>query len=165
MKTFTLILGLCLGTSLVAQNMTNQKIETIIESVADSIQGQSGQWQFYVQEVAFVCLTDSINNRMRIISPIIETTQLSGELKDAVLMANFHTALDVKYAVADGVLWSAFIHPLKELSDYQVKDAIAQVFSANMSFGSTFSSTNLVFPGARPEQDENPKEDSKKRKF
>ena len=165
MRTIVLLFSLLISSAVTAQEMTNQKIQTIIESVADSIQGQKGQWQFYVQETAFVCLTDSINNRMRIISPIIETSQLSDELKDAVLMANFHTALDVKYAVADGILWSAFIHPLRELSDEQVKNAIAQVFSANITFGTTFSSTNLVFPGAQSKTKNIEKKESKKRKF
>ena len=35
----------------------------------------------------------------------------------------------------------------KELSEHQIKDAIAQVYNANMTFGTTFSSTALTFPG------------------
>ncbi len=63
------------------------------------------------------------------------------------LVANFHTALDVKYAISDEILWSVFTHPLKELTQHQIEDAISQVYSANVTFGNTFTSTNLTFPG------------------
>jgi len=62
-------------------------------------------------------------------------------------LANFHTALDIKYAISDDVLWSAFIHPLRELTVAQVKDALSQVYYANITFGTTYTSTDLVFPG------------------
>ena len=164
-RILVLFVFVMIGGSVTAQQMSNKKIAEIIEQVGDSIEGQSGRWQFYVKDVAFICLTDSTNNRMRIISPIIEAFQLTEELKDACLIANFHTALDVKYAVANDVLWSSFIHPLRELTDDQVKDAIAQVYSANKSFGTTFSSTSLVFPGAASEPEESKKKGVKKQKF
>jgi len=92
-------------------------------------------------------MTDENANRMRIISPVIEVAKLGDEELKNALLANFHTALDVKYAISDDILWSVFIHPLKELSEQQVEDAIDQVYSANATFGTTYSSTNLVFPG------------------
>ena len=61
-------------------------------------------------------------------------------------MANFHSALDLKYAISDDVLWSTFIHPLRELTVAQVKDAVSQVYYANRTFGTTYTSTDLVFP-------------------
>jgi len=84
---------------------------------------------------------------MRIISPITESINLDEDKKTLMLLANFHTALDVKYAISDNILWSVFIHPLKELTTSQVKNAISQVYSANVTFGSTYTSTDLVFPG------------------
>jgi hypothetical protein len=84
---------------------------------------------------------------MRIIAPIVETKDVEEEQLLNMLVANFHSALDVKYALSDEVIWSVFIHPLKELSDHQVLDAIDQVFSAATTFGTSYSSTDLVFPG------------------
>ena len=144
-----------------SQSMTNEKMGKILESVADSIQGNNGQWQFKIKETYFMCITDANHNRMRIISPITEAIKLTEDLKSAALVANFHTALDVKYAIADDVLWSVFIHPLKELSEAQVIDAVKQVYGANITFGTTFSSTDLVFPG---NQGEKKKENKKKGK-
>mgnify|MGYP000279780697 CR=1 FL=1 len=63
------------------------------------------------------------------------------------LVANFHSVLDVKYALSDEIIWSVYAHPLQELSELQVVDAIQQVYAAALTFGSSYSSTNLVFPG------------------
>jgi len=135
-----------------AQNMTNTQLESIITKTADSVQGIKGRWQFTIKETVFICLTDSTNNRMRIMSPIIESYRVTEELKTLALSANFHTALDVKYAISDDVLWSVYIHPLRELSLTQVEDAISQVYYANVNFGTSFTSTSLVFPGRQREQ-------------
>jgi len=127
--------------------MTQEKLDSIYAKIGDSIEGSSGRWQFKVKEVMFIAISDSTHNRMRIISPIAETFKLTETLKEDALVANFHTALDVKYAISDDILWSVFIHPLKELSEDQVYDAVKQVYFANVTFGGSFSSTSLVFPG------------------
>jgi hypothetical protein len=127
--------------------MNNDTLETIYTTVSDSINGQLGMWQFHIKSVPLISITDTKHNRMRIMSPIADSNTLNEGLLKASLVANFHTALDVKYAVSDGVLWSVFIHPLKELSEEQVKDAVSQVYYANINFGTTFTSTSLTFPG------------------
>jgi hypothetical protein len=141
-----------------SQKMTPSKLGTILEKISDSIVSQKTQWRFIIKNVPFITIADSTHNRMRIMSPIVESDKLSEELKTASLMANFHTALDVKYAISDNALWSVFIHPLKELTEDQVLDAVSQVYYAKVNFGTTFSSTSLVFPGKKPEkQSEKPK--------
>ncbi|PWH84579.1 hypothetical protein DIS18_05020 [Algibacter marinivivus] len=143
--------------------MDNQKLDTIYKTVSDSIQGNIGGWQFYIKQTPLISITDENHNRMRIISPIADSNTLNEELIKACLVANFHTALDVKYAVSDGVLWSVFIHPLRELSEDQVKDAVSQVYYANINFGTTFASTSLTFPGNISDKKE--KEIEEKPKF
>ncbi|MDO1500778.1 hypothetical protein Q2T40_11615 [Winogradskyella maritima] len=166
MKLLTLLLSFSIGTSAMAQ-MSNIKLEAIIKSTADTYGGDSGRWQFQINETVFIMLTDSTNNRMRIISPIAEVASLDDDQLKSSLIANFHTALDVKYAIAENVLWSAFIHPLRELSNEQVKDAISQVYYANVNFGSSYASTSLIFPGNAKEEESLPieEEGSGKRKF
>ncbi len=148
-----------------SQTMDNKTLESIYTSVSDSIQGKDGAWQFFIKEVQLLSITDTKNNRMRIISPIADSNSLNNDLIKAALVANFHTALDVKYAVSDGVLWSVFIHPLKELSKSQVKDAVSQVYYANINFGTTFASTSLVFPGNLNKEEEIKEEEPKLRKL
>ncbi len=148
-----------------SQTMDNKTLESIYTSVSDSIQGKNGSWHFFIKDIQLLSITDTKNNRMRIISPIADSNSLNNDLIKAALVANFHTALDVKYAVSDGVLWSVFIHPLKELSKNQVKDAVSQVYYANVNFGSTFASTSLVFPGKLSKEEKQKEEEPKLKKL
>ena len=142
-----LFLFLCFSFSAISQNMTVEKLGEIITQSADSVAINGNSWNFNFRDRVLICIADKEANRMRIISPIAEKKQLDNELILNSLVANFHTALDVKYAISDEILWSVFTHPLKELSTQQVEDAISQVYYANVTFGTTFSSTTLTFPG------------------
>ena len=130
-----------------AQNMTPEKLHELIEQQSDTISVQGNSIQFLYKQRPLICVYDENANRMRIISPIAETKELEEEQLLNSLVANFHSALDVKYALSDEIIWSVYIHPLKELSNHQVLDAIDQVYSASVTFGTTYSSTSLVFPG------------------
>ena len=50
-------------------------------------------------------------------------------------------------AISEGMLYSAYIHPLSPLTDDEVLSAIAQVAKANITFGTEYSSGALVFGG------------------
>jgi len=126
--------------------MTNIELGTIFKNTAKLIHDQLGNWEFEIDTTRFICLTDEYHNRMRIISPITESANVTQDQMLKCMEANFHTALDVKYAISNGILWAAFIHPLKELTQKQVIDAVGQVFSASKTFGSTYTSGNLFFP-------------------
>jgi len=155
MKTLLLpfvIITLCLTTKLsYAQDMDNSALEKVIYVVADSVKGQAGNWQFAVRDRLLICISDTNNNRMRIMTPIIEQKKLAYTDMLKLMEANFHTALDVKYAITDGFLWSVFIHPLKELSKEQVLRAIEQVYTAAHTYGSSYNSTGLTFPNRKEE--------------
>jgi hypothetical protein len=131
-----------------AQNMNNDVLHGILKDVATEIEGAKGAWSFTYNNHMMLLITDENHNRMRVITPIDEVKNITQlEIKNA-LMANFHTALDVKYAISDDLIWSVFIHPLKELSADQMRDALKQVAQAASTFGGSYSSTDLVFPGA-----------------
>ncbi len=129
-----------------AQEMNNQKLNSIIYTISDEIDGGEGQWQFKIDSLVFICVTDELHNRMRIIAPIAEEAGVTQEQLRRCMQANFHSALDVKYCLSDGILWSAFIHPLQELTKDQVLSAISQVYSAALTFGTVYSSGSLSFP-------------------
>jgi len=130
-----------------AQEMNPEKLAALIGQVSDTVATNGNTIQFMYKERPLICVYDENANRMRIISPIVETKNLEEEQLLNMLVANFHSALDVKYALSDEVIWSVFIHPLKELADHQVLDAISQVYAASITFGTSYSSTSLVFPG------------------
>lgn len=126
--------------------MDNDKLNSIIYTISDQVEGVNGRWEFLIDSTYFICLTDEFHNRMRIISPINEMKNILNIQINNCMEANFHTALDVKYAISDEVLWVVYIHPLKELSKDQLLSAISQVYSGVKTFGTTYSSGALSFP-------------------
>ena len=130
-----------------SQEMTSSRLIEIIEQEADTTNINGNNIQFLFNDAILICIYDANANRMRIISPIVKREELTEDEILNTLVANFHSALDVKYALSDEIIWSVYTHPLKESSDAQLVDAIQQVYAAAITFGSTYSSTNLVFPG------------------
>jgi len=147
------VLSIALSQSIHAQKMNNDQLEEILIQLSDSIVGQHGSWQMIIGETYLMCITDQANNRMRIISPIAEMNDITDEQVGEAMEANFHSALDVRYAISDGIMWAAFIHPLRELSSEQAVDAVGQVYSAAVTFGDSYASTFLTFP-KRSEEEE-----------
>jgi len=155
--TLLMIFVAVLGFSSQAQNMTSSDLEKILYVVSDSIRGDSGNWQFMLKGRILACITDEKNNRMRIMSPIIEQKKLDYADMLKLMEANFHTALDVRYAISDDILWSIYIHPLKELHKDEVLSAIHQVYAAAVTYGTTYNSTGLEFPDKKEELKEKKK--------
>jgi len=128
--------------------MNNKQLQKIFLKHTDSIQENSrlGYWKLSKGDLILIAITDIKANRMRIISPISTIDSLDKTQMLNALTANFHTALDVKYAISDNIMWSVFTHPLNELSDNQVINALSQVYKSALTFGFTYSSTDLIFP-------------------
>ena len=104
--------------------------------------------QFTYDDVRLICISDTSADRMRIISPIVALAEIDSEQMLLALAANFHTVLDARYALSEGVIYAAYIHPLSPLSNAEVLSAIRQVATAKNTFGNEYSSGALVFPGA-----------------
>lgn len=130
-----------------SQEMDAKHLQQIIEQASDTLKQNGNTIRFAFKGRLLMCIFDENANRMRIISPIVEREKIGEKELLNALVANFHSALDVKYALSDEIIWSVFVHPLQELSEHQVRDAINQVYSAAATFGTTYSSTDLVFPG------------------
>lgn len=125
--------------------MDNDALERWFDSLDVTVEGTAGNWQISLEKTRIICLTDERHNRMRFIAPIRETKEMCADELTRCLEANFHTALDIKYAISDGVLWSTFTHPLAELSEPQARDALEQVYNGVQTYGRSYSSTNLSF--------------------
>jgi len=151
-RTIFISILISLSIQLQAQDMDNQQLYRIISALTDQIDGQEGNWRFAIDSTLFICLTDELHNRMRIISPIVEMADVSPEQLERCMEANFHSALDIRYAISDGAIWAAYIHPLRELSNEQVLSAISQVYSGVKTFGTHYSGGALSFP-TREERD------------
>ena len=128
--------------------MTLARMETIIRRLDEKAKNpRPGSWQFTISERPVIIVTDERNNRMRIISPVSKAEGMPPELLQRLMQANFDTALDARYAIARGVIWATFIHPLRALHDRQFISAIGQTVNLALTFGTTFSSGEMSFGG------------------
>ena len=110
-----------------------------------SLESQEGYLDFRYKGRKMVALSNTQHDRMRIITAITSYSILAPVIKDALMQANFHTALDARYAVSDDVLYAAFIHPLSTLCVTDLESALEQVYSLAHTFGKSYSSAQIAF--------------------
>ncbi|NEZ60950.1 hypothetical protein DXZ20_36025 [Leptolyngbyaceae cyanobacterium CCMR0081] len=131
--------------------MTLARLEQILQSEVDNVEGENGQWQFRVSDRTVIILADANNDRMRVFSPVMPVEELTAQQVQAMLAANFHTALDARYAVTDGAVVAVYLHPLSTLQGDNFRSALRQVVSLAETFGTSYSSNELNF-GLRQRQ-------------
>lgn len=122
-------------------------LESLLRRFDPDLQGSAGNWQLTIDNRSLVVVTDAQAGRMRVMSPIAPAAQLDREQLYRLMQANFETALDARYSIANGLVWSAFIHPLAPLSADQVISAIAQTITLADTYGTTFTSGALSYGG------------------
>jgi hypothetical protein len=127
--------------------MDNGRLQTLIEGLSEEIEGEAGYWSFTVASRQVIVVTDEAADRMRIMTPVAEDDQLSAAQVRTLLEANFDRALDARYAIARGYVWSAFIHPLTELTEAEFVEGVGQVVTLADNYGTSYTSTDLVFQG------------------
>ena len=103
--------------------------------------------EFEFEGIGLALVYDENANRMRVISPICDQGECAADAVEKAMEANFHTALDARYALSRGVVWSAFIHPLSSLDEELLVSAIQQVATAKTTFGDDYSSGQWAFNG------------------
>jgi hypothetical protein len=134
--------------------MSQDRMHAIIGAYTVESQIDENVMQFSYNERILYCISDVHHDRMRIIAPIIESNELTEDIKDKLLISNFHSALDARYAVSDEMLYAAFIHPLSRLTEEEVESAIRQVATLADTFGSTYSSGDLSYGDSSEPEDE-----------
>lgn len=143
--------------------MSVEHMDKIFKKESAEVEGEAGAWQMvYGGRLVFV-LTDASNNRMRIFTPVVEEEKIKDGEIIKMLEANFHSALDAKYSLYEGFVISVFTHPLKELTSDQLVDAMQQVIILAETYGTTYSSTNLIFGGEQNEKQPKEKKGNIKR--
>jgi len=127
--------------------MNNARLHEIINLLDEKTEGENGYWKFSLEGVPLQVITDENADRMRVIAPILKTDDLSKDELFRLMQANFDSALDARYAIANGILWGTFIHPLSSLTDEDFLMGVGQTANVVISYGSTYSSGALVFNG------------------
>lgn len=131
--------------------MTQQHLQNLIVEEGEDVVISGNVVHFSYHGVDLICISDSAADRMRIVSAIRPLSEVDGQQLLLAMAANFHTALDARYALSDGMIYAAYIHPLSPLTEQEFHSAVAQVATAASSFGDEYSSGLLFFPGLNPE--------------
>ena len=136
--------------------MSPERLEAILQNEVTDLQTQEGMWQFTLENRTMAVLVNEENDRMRIVTPIISADQLTAQQIQNILVANYHTTLDARYAIMnDGVLVSVFTHPLSSLQEDDFRAALYQVVRLAANFGTTYSSGDLILePNQQPLQNQ-----------
>ena len=141
------ILLFTISVSTLAQETSFEDLKLILAKEATIIEENENVVQYKVGELPLYLIVDVAANRMRMMSPVVEESKLSQKDLKVLMASNFDRALDAKYAISNGVLWSVYAHPLRELYKDQVIDAFNQVRNLVYNYGTTYTSTTMVFGG------------------
>lgn len=148
-----LIFFLCLCFQGYSQDMDLRTMSRIINKESPQVEGEIGTWQaVYGQRVIYI-ITDVNANRMRIMTPVIELSKVKKKEYLTLLEANFDRALDAKYCIFEDYLMTVYTHPLKELTEPQFIDAMRQVVTLAYNYGTSYTSTDMIFGGEAAEED------------
>lgn len=127
--------------------MTLDRLGELISRVGTDIVKNGNRWQFTVADTPAFVVTDPRADRMRIMIAISEADSLTQEMHHRLMQANFDSALDARYAIAQNILWSTFIHPLSPLSEKEFLSGLGQTINLKNSYGKTYSSGAIVYGG------------------
>lgn len=125
--------------------MTPNRLNTILLELDPDAETRPGAARFQLDDVPVTIIYDPFANRMRALVPIASTENMTDGQMLRLLQANFDTALDARYAIADGRVWSVFIHPLAQLDRRQLISGVAQTVALAQTYGTTFSSSQMLF--------------------
>ena len=127
--------------------MTMSRMADIIRDIDPEAQASGSAIQFTIDDIPLVVVADPGANRMRAMVPIRSADGLAADELMRLMQANFDTALDARYAIARGFLWSPFIHPLRPLEKDQLISGLGQVANLQQSFGTLYSGGAIHFGG------------------
>ncbi len=127
-------------------------ISIILEEVAGDVSGEPGAWTATYRGSRIVVHAVDHHGRMRIMAPIASAADLDRAGLEVLLGANYGRALDAKFAIADGVVWSLFNRALEGLDRITFLDGIEQVVTLKENYGGSYRSTDLTF--GRPPGDD-----------
>ncbi|MEM9572635.1 MAG: type III secretion system chaperone [Pseudomonadota bacterium] len=120
---------------------------TIITTIDEEAQLAPNGATFTIDDTVVTLVFDVNADRMRLFAQIAPSDGLSGPQLRRLMQANFDTALDARYAIAQGQLWATFIHPLTSLTQDDFVSAVAQTVTLVKTYGTTYSSGAMSFGG------------------
>ena len=127
--------------------MTPERLFDILVALDPDARQTGGGMLLTIEDVPVFVIMDPIADRMRAMVSIRSLEGLDGDDLYRVLQANFDTALDARYAVAQGRLWGVYIHPLSRLSRDQLISGLGQTVNLALTYGGLYTGGAMTFGG------------------
>ena len=127
--------------------MTAQRLAQIVTVLDPDARPAGSAISMTIQDVPVLVVVDVGANRMRAMVPIRRVEGMTQEEMARVMQANFDTALDARYAIANGQLWAVFIHPLRQLERDQLISGLGQTVNIALTYGSLYHGGEMQFGG------------------
>ena len=148
------ILMICLtmlASPLLAQDsepaMTGARMNSILLAIDPEAVQRWITTELTIDDVPIMVIVDKPSDRMRAMVPIRSADGLEPEELQRMMQANFDTALDARYAVAQGRVWGVFIHPLSPLEREQLVSGLIQTVNLARSYGQAYTGGAQHFVG------------------
>ena len=147
LHTFALIFAL--ATPAFAQDaaMTPERlVDSILALDPDAAINANGI-ELTIEDIPVLVVMAPNADRMRAMVPIASVEDVTPEEMNRMMQANFDTALDARYAVAQGRVWGIFMHPLGALERAEFLSGLAQTVNLARTYGTLYSGGAQVFGG------------------
>ena len=145
----TILFGMVVASPVSAQDeaprMTAERLGQIIQRVDEAAVQEAGSWYFHIEGLETAVVYDVNADRMRIMIPIGPAEELVTEDLERMMQANFDSALDARYAIAQGMLWGAYIHPLSSLTAEEFLVGLGETANVVLSYGTSYSSGLFIY--------------------
>jgi hypothetical protein len=146
------ILAITLATPALPQSgdepaMTPERLITILLALDPAARPAGPGLEMTIEDVPVLVILDPVSDRMRAMVSIASLDDLDDDALRRVMQANFDTALDARYAIAQGRLWGVFIHPLSPLKRDQLISGLGQTVNLALTYGTLFTGGALSFGG------------------
>lgn len=125
--------------------MTAERIAEILLDIDPDASVTPNGFEVSLDDIPVLVVLAPGADRMRALVPIASVEDVTSDELLRMMQANFDTALDGRYAIAQGRVWGVFIHPLASLEREQFLSGLAQVVSLAQTYGSLYTGGANVF--------------------
>lgn len=125
--------------------MTVERLGELVLAIDAEASLEGTAWILSVEGLDAFVAYDIAADRMRIMIPIVDADEIDEDRLRRLMQANFDSALDARYAIAQGTLWGTFIHPLSALRDDEFLSGMGQTVNVVTSYGTSYTSGMFIF--------------------
>jgi hypothetical protein len=127
--------------------MTPERLTDIILAIDLDAAINANGIELTIEDIPVLVVMAPSADRVRAMVPIASVEDVTPEEMNRMMQANFDTALDARYAVAQGRVWGIFIHPLGALERAEFLSGLAQTVNLARTYGTLYSGGAQVFGG------------------